>query len=150
MSAVRLRTSSSVLSWLQFPSNYTTISLICGDGQSSVSIEASILFATSPFLQSVCNSVSISSCDDHSLFISFTTHSVLQKVKDILSLGVTPFSVTQDRVTEIKQVLNVLQIKASVSLEFFRSNQNHGHQDVTIKSNVPEVLKHIKMTAKVE
>ena len=141
MSAVRLRTSSSVLPWLQFPSNYTTISLIPGDGQSSVPIEASILFATSSFLQRLFNSVSISSCDDQFVFIPFTTLSVLQQVKDILSLGVSSTSVTQDTVTEIQQVLDVLEIKASVSLyTYMTCNQYHGHHDVTIKSNVPDVL----------
>ena len=66
---------------------------------------------------------------------------MLQQVKDILSLGVTSTSVTQDTVTEIQQVLDVLEIKASVSLyTYMTCNQNHGHHDVTVNSNVPDVL----------
>ena len=93
---------------------------------------------TSPFIESVCNSVSISYCDDHSLFIPFTTHTVLQHVKDILSLGVTSTSVTQDTVTEIQQVLDVLEIKACVSLlSYIPCNQNDGHQDLVTVETVP-------------
>ena len=112
---VRVSMFSSRLPWLRSqPPIHNVLSLVPRDGEACVYFEASLLLATSSLLRRLHASLPSSQCNVYSVMLPSVSSQVLELLKELLAVGVTLTSVTKDTLSEVQDVLDMLEIKASL------------------------------------